>query len=297
MLSISRSCLIGALCVTAMAAQKKQTAADYMATAGKVGSEEKWAHAAMEYIYEKNHVNDARKRQQDVTQERSMANAYDRYSAVSEKLYEHRLTRLIHRMSEALAVMQQLGLQQCVEEAVMLNTEQPPGMYRRPSLTPPIAGYEPGFGLDVPQLRSHQAEYPAVHRPTDNLQYSSSGSGGGAHFPFVETHAIEDMTAKALTQLEEAHGTIREVAPLTGVEGEGWEAYVALHRKALARQKLILDLYNDVELKERYDADEAFREEELQRRGLAALVVAEPIGRDMQWHFAQGPAYQPFRSH
>lgn len=46
--------------------QKKQTANAYAAAAGKVGGEEKWAQAAMQYIYEKRHVNDSRKRQYDV---------------------------------------------------------------------------------------------------------------------------------------------------------------------------------------------------------------------------------------
>jgi hypothetical protein len=273
--------------------QKKQTAAGYIASAGKVGSEEKWAHAAMEYIHEKNHVNDARKRQQDVDQERSIANAYDRYSAVSETKFDERLATLVARMSEALEEMQKLGLDNCVEEAVLLNSEQPPGSYRRPSLTPPLLGYEPGFGLDVPQLRSQQTEYPPVRRPTDPLEF---GTQAAQEFPFVDVHQIEDLTAKHVEQLEEQHGTLREAAPITGVEGEAWEAYVALQRKALTRQKLIIDLHNDPELRERYDKDEAFRVAEWERRGMGVLEVEGPLARDVELHFAQVPAYEAFRS-
>ncbi|KPI85443.1 hypothetical protein ABL78_5497 [Leptomonas seymouri] len=293
MWSLSRHSLAAVRC-TALMCQKKQTAAGYMASAGKVGSEEKWAHAAMEYIHEKNHVNDARKRQQDVAQERGIANAYDRYSAVSEAKFDARLAALIARMSEALEVMQELGLDSCVEEAVLLNSEQPPGNYRRPSLTPPLLGYEPGFGLEVPQLRSQQTEYPPVRRPTDTLEFSSQRA---PEFPFVDAHLIEDLTAKHEAQLEEQHGTLREAAPLTGVEGEAWEAYVALQHKALARQKLIMDLHNDPEMREKYDIDEEFRMAEWERRGMGVLEVEAPLARDLELHYAQAPAYEAFRSH
>lgn len=292
MWSASRPCL-ALLRGSAVLHQKKQTAAGYMASAGKVGSEEKWAHAAMEYIHEKNHVNDARKRQQDVDQERSIANAYDRYSAVAETVFDKRLSALIARMSEALEEMQKLGLDSCVEEAVLLNSEQPPGSYRRPSLTPPLLGYEPGFGMDVPQLRSQQAEYPPVRRPTDTLEF---GAGGAPEFPFVDAHHIEDLAARHTAQLEEQHGVLREAAPVTGVEGEAWEAYVALQHKALARQKLIMDLHNDPELREKYDADMDFRVSEWERRGMGVLEVEAPLPRDEELHYAQVPAYEAFRS-
>ncbi|KPA76587.1 putative mitochondrial hypothetical protein [Leptomonas pyrrhocoris] len=283
-----------AVCATALLCQKKQTAAGYMASAGKVGSEEKWAHAAMEYIHEKNHVNDARKRQQDVDQERSIASAYDRYSAVAEAKFDARMAALVSRMSTALEEMQKLGLDNCVEEAVLLNSEQPPGSYRRPSLTPPLLGYEPGFGLDVPQLRSQQAEYPPVRRPTDTLEF---GAQEAAEFPFVDAHQIEDLATKLEAQVEEQHGTLREAAPITGVEGEAWEAYVALQRKALARQQLIMDLHNDPELRKKYDADEEFRVAEWERRGMGVLEVEAPLARDVELHYAQAPAYVAFRSH
>ncbi|KAK7196911.1 hypothetical protein NESM_000633100 [Novymonas esmeraldas] len=285
---------LAALTRTAVLGQKKQTAAGYMASAGKVGSEEKWAHAAMEYIHEKNHVNDARKRQQDVDQERSLANAYDRYSAIAEARFDERVSRLITRMSEALEEVRKLGLEGALEEAVLLNSEQPPGHYRRPSLTPPVIGYEPGFGLDVPQLRSQQAEYPPLRRPTDAMEFDD---GGAEDFPYVEAHKIADLTAAHEAQLEEQHGVLREAAPLTGVEGEGWEACVALHRKALARQQLILDLHSDPDLQERYNADAAFRAAEWDRRGMGALEVEAPQERDVELHYAQAPAYEAFRSH
>lgn len=291
-LTATRPCLAVAA-LTAARWQKKQTAAGYMASAGKVGSEEKWAQAAMEYIHEKNHVNDARKRQQDVDQERSIANAYDRYSAVADANFDARLSGLCARMTEALEELRRLGLENALEEAVLLNSEQPPGNYRRPTLTPPVIGYEPGFGLDVPQLRNMQAEYPPLRRPTDALEYSS---GASEDFPYVDAHQIEDLTARQEAQLEEQHGILREAAPVTGVEGEGWEAYVALHRKALARQQLIMDLHNDPELRERYDADASVRAAEWERRGMGPLFVEEPLDRDAKLHYAQVPAYQPFRS-
>lgn len=296
-----------------------------MATAGKTGSEEKWAHAAMEYIYEKNHVNDSRKRQSDVDQERSTAIAYDRYAAVQERVFEERLSKLMGRMTEALEALQKLNLSSCLEECLVLNTEQMPGNYRRPSLTPPLVGYESGFGLDVPQLRSQQAEYPTVHRPVDAIQYSPSSSGvaledpeeaqeykpaaaGGTAktpvdpmdysdvFPFVDAHQVQDLTKNYMERLEGWHGSIRAQVPLTGVEGEAWEAYVALQKKALQRQLLIFELSENVEFEERYNNDEAFRRAEWAKRGMSPLAVeADGNGMEEDWHYAQVPAYQPFR--
>ncbi|EPY28565.1 hypothetical protein STCU_05015 [Strigomonas culicis] len=337
--------------------QKRQTAAGYMASAGKVGSEEKWAHAAMEYIYEKKHVNDGnKKRQHDVQLERRVAAAFDRYAAHGEAVFEARLARLNARMTEALEAVRALDRRAAaleaerrataaaaddaapastlIEECVLLHTEQPPGSFQRPALAPPLAGYEPGYALDVPQLRSQQAEYPAVHRPTDDLQFR--GGGGGAtddggfaaaaepdsyhQFPYVETYALEDLTAQYEKKLDGLHGALRLHMPLTGVEGEGWEAYVALQRKALRRQRLLIDLAQQGDFAERFERNEdGFRDAELARRGLLPLrVEGEEDGADAaapttrhkrkdgrkkaaynnfeeHYHFAQVPAYEPFR--
>ncbi|KEG10584.1 hypothetical protein DQ04_03541010 [Trypanosoma grayi] len=272
--------------------QKKQTAASYMASAGKVGSDEKWAQAAMEYLHEKRHCNDSRKRQHDVDGERRTAFAFDRYCAVNERAFAARLSRLAARMTEALDAMTALGMTHACEEALLISSEQPPCSYRRPSLTPPVPAYEPGYGLDVPQLRSQQAEYPPTVRPSDALEF---GADADAMFPFVEAYRVEDLTAQCTRELEERHGEIREAAPLTGVEGEAWEAYVALQKKALARQQLIFDLFNDAELRERYDADASFREQQWVQRGMLPLEVEEERLRETERHYAQEPAYHAFR--
>ncbi|ESL11229.1 hypothetical protein TRSC58_01026 [Trypanosoma rangeli SC58] len=183
-------------------------------------------------------------------------------------------------------------MEQAREEALLLSSEQPPGNYRRPSLTPPVPGYEPGYGLDVPQLCSQQAEYPPVVRPTDALEF---GADADPSFPFVDAHRIEDLTALCAQKLEEWHGEIREAAPLTGVEGEAWEAYVALQKKALARQQLIFDLCNNPELREQYDADSEFREQQWAERGMLPLEISEEELREVERHYAQEPAYHAFR--
>ncbi|EAN78583.1 uncharacterized protein TEOVI_000137800 [Trypanosoma equiperdum] len=281
--------LVGQCCLLL---QKKQTAASYMANAGKVGSEEKWAQAAMEYLHEKRHCNDSRKRQHDVDNERRMAFAFDRYCSVNEKIFTERLSRLSDRMTEALETIKQLGMDHALEEALMLSSEQPPLNFRRPTLTPPVAGYEPGFGLDVPQLRSRQAEYPPVGRPTDAMEF---GEEKDPSFPLVESFRVEDLTTQCLNELEERHGEIREAAPTTGVEGEAWEAYVALQKKALARQQLIFELCNDGELRERYDSDVAFRQRVWEERGMLPLEIERERLHEEPRHYAQEPAYHPFR--
>nr|CCC94246.1 unnamed protein product [Trypanosoma congolense IL3000] len=221
-----------------------------------------------------------------------MAFAFDRYCAINEKIFSERLNRLALRMTEALEVMKQLGMEQELDEALLLSSEQPPWNFRRPTLTPPVPGYEPGYGLDVPQLRSRQAEYPPVERPTDAMEF---GEGADAHFPLVDSYRMEDFTVQCTKELEERHGEIREAAPTTGVEGEAWEAYVALQKKALARQQLIFDLCNDTELRERYDADDAFRQQILEERGIVPLEIEEERLHEEPRHYAQEPAYHPFR--
>lgn len=266
---------------------------NYMAGAGKAGGEEKWGQVAMEYIYEMNHTADAGKRQSDVEMERRLSTALDRYLHVNEVVLERRMSRLSQRMSEALETLQALGLEDTLEEASMLNTEQPPLNFRRPSLTPPLPGYEPGFGMDVPQLKSQQMEYPAVRRVTDELEFNSPEAS--EKFPFVETYHIEDITKDTLEQMEAQCGELREAYPMTGVEGEAWAAHLALERRALARQKLILDLAADSDFKELYDTDESFRREEMRKRGILELAVDAERERHEEKHFAHEPAYQPFR--
>ncbi|CAD2217703.1 hypothetical protein AGDE_10766 [Angomonas deanei] len=296
------------LCSTVVCRQKqKQTTSGYMANAGKVGGEEKWAQAAMEYIYEKNHVNDGRKRQRDVRQERQLAEAYDRYTAVNEATFSERIARLTARQSEVLSVLQAMcppseSGTTLLEECLLLQTEQLPHNIRRPSLSPPVPGYEPGFGLDVPQLRSQQQEYPAVRRPTDKVQYQTDHAHADnadptapiKSFPYLDMYDVENLTSEMAAELEEIHGTLRSTAPVSGVEGEGWEVYMALQKKSLARQALILELYYDNDgFTQKYNEDAEFRQAELARRGLLPLEVDNE--REEGTHFAQVPAYEPFR--
>lgn len=273
---------------------KKQTQAGYMASAGKVGSEEKWGSAVMEYIYERNHVTDPKKRFRDVESEAQVSLAFDRYNAVGQSQFEKRLDKLVQRMSAALEA---IPCDKLRDEAIVINSQQPPLNFRRPSLTPPLFGYEPGFGFDVPQLRNQMMEYPPVVRPTDKIEFSSTESSES--FPFVDAHDMLEVTHAATEKLEKEHGEIRQVAPLTGIEGEAWEMYTALNKKALARQQLLIDLANDQELQEKYDSDEQFRLEEQTRRGLVRVEFEEVHTQRLKVdrHYAQDPAYQPVRKY
>lgn len=256
------------------------------------GSEEKWAQAAMEFIYEANQTADAGRRAGDVRRERQLSTAFDRYMKANEVVLERRMGRLAARMGECLELLTKLRMPETLEEATMLNSEQPPLHFRRPTLTPPLVGYAPGFGMDVPQLKAQQMEYPAVRRETDELEY---GAGGGGHFPFVEVHDIADLVQKSTHALTTQAGEIRQAAPTTGVEGESFAAHVALEAKALARQKLLLDLAMNASFRDEYERDEAFRLAELERRGLRRLGVDDARPRHEIRHFAHEPAYQPFR--
>jgi hypothetical protein len=161
-----------------------------------------------------------------------------------------------------------------------------------PSLTPPIPGYEPGFGLDVPQLRAQQAEYPPLVRPTDRLQYSDEAP----EFPFVDPEAVRATTLEQKAKLVKEHGEIRQAAPVTGAEGEAWEAYVALNIKALARQELVIQLCTDPMLKAEYDSDESFRQRVWAERGLTSLEIEDDAPVPDKLHYAQEPTYHPFRT-
>lgn len=261
-------------------------------TPGKAGGDEKWAQVAMEYIYEMNCTTDPGKRRLDVDLERRFSTSFDRFLKVNERVMEKRMDRLSHRMSESLELLRELGMEDTLEDAGMLNAEQPPHNFRRPSLTPPLPGYEPGFGMDVPQLKNQQMEYPPIKRLTDDIEFSGSST---SPFPFVEQHEIDSLTQTTLSKLEEECGELREKAPTTGVEGEAWASKVALERKALARQKLILDLTGDSSFQERYNNDSAFRLEEWKKRGIQRLDIDKERDCHEDVHFAHEPSYQPFR--
>lgn len=280
--------------------QKKQTGATFLAQSGKTGNEEKWAQAAMEYIYEKVLPNDSRKRQADVDQERVMAKAFDRYCEKNEAVYHARLERLTQRAIEALEAIPA----ELLDEALLLNSAQPPLNFLRPALTPPIPGFEPGYGIDVPQLRTEYQEFPKIVRPTDHIEF---GEAAEQQFPFVDPNSMLTFATKYEEKLENWHGAIRKDAIQSGPEGEQWEAYVALNKKAAARQKLILQLSMDLEFKEKYENDEEFRMAELALRGITPLVAEGPSDdsvlnvpredprQEEEIHYAQQPKYQPFR--
>lgn len=231
----------------------------------KLGSDDKFAQAAFEYIFERNTV-DAPKRRSEIEEERAIAMAYDRFVAAGDREHDARLAKLIERMSEVLDSLPEA----LREEALLLNSQQPPFAFRRPTLTPPLASYEPAFGLDVPQLRGRVEEYPPVARADDAITETTT-------YPLVDPDTVRDIAAKVEGNLRQVHNTIRRTTPATGVLSEAWEAEVALQRKAIARQQLILKLCDDEDFREAYDTDEEKRRIELQQRGIVPLAVEEPL--------------------
>ena len=269
--------------------------------ANKLAADEKFALASLEYVYEWNPPNDgATKRARDVELERKAAEAYDRYAHIADSAFAARTERLVARMSEALDACPDGAL---LEEATLLNSEQPPLAFRAPRLTPPLAGFAPGFGMDVPQLRVAQTEESPTLRATDALQLRAvnaadaaasaaaamldGGAGAGerddappadaeadaaAAFPFVDAADVRAVLKDASASLEELHGAMRSTVPLTGTSGEEWEAHCALQRRAFERQRLILDIAENAELAERFAGDADFAAAERARRGLLPLA-------------------------
>jgi hypothetical protein len=136
-------------------------------TSNKLASDEKFALAAVEYLYEWNPPNDgANKRAKDVAAEKKAAEAYDRYNHLADACFAHRTDRLVARMNAALAACPD----ELLEEATLFNSRAPPLGFRLPKQSPPVAGFEPAFGLDVPQLRLGQVEDAPLERLTDHMQ-------------------------------------------------------------------------------------------------------------------------------
>jgi hypothetical protein len=343
---------------TALAPKANATAA-LISAAGKGGAgtsqklqtDEKLALAGLEYLYEANLANDGNnKRAADVAKERRVSEAYDRYMHVIDSEFDRRVDRLVARMNEALDALPD----EYLEEATLLNSEAPPLSFRLPKQSPPIPGFEPALGFDVPQLRVVQADEKPIPRATDTMQLaatmevmdeldqfaanagrgmaSSTGEGGGSAtgeegqqqqdegptvtntYPFVDSSRVRELLTSSQAKLDELHGEMRSTVPLTGTSGEEWEAHCALQRRAFARQQLILDLAEKPELRERFDADEAFAAAERARRGILPLeeesppsgfdIVAAAEGKEQQrimplpvapMHVAQFPKYHQFR--
>lgn len=140
-------------------------------TAGKLQNDEKFSLAALEYVYEANLANDGvSKRAPDVAKERRVSEAYDRYASILDVEFDRRVDRLTQRMNEALDALPA----EYLEEATLLNSEAPPLAFRLPKLSPPVPGFEPAFGFDVPQLRVAQQDDRPVRRMTEKLQLQAT---------------------------------------------------------------------------------------------------------------------------
>ena len=259
---------------------------------GAGASDEKYGSAALEYLYEKVHCNDPKKRAKDVAHERLLAQAHDRYASYGEKALTLRIHRLTMRMRE---VMQSLTRQAdmakqpaLVTEACLLNSTQPPNNYRRPTLTPPLPGYEPGFGLDVSQLRTSQSEYPQLRRVNER--------GYTDRYPFAAADDVQQLTSAAMKQIDNVKDSIRSSAPATGTTGEAGEALIELNRKAILRQQVILDaakgLPSDPELlNTAVTMPPDYNTIESDLTGTRDIPANDP-----PLHYAQEPKYQPIRS-
>lgn len=240
---------------------------------GKPGSNpsEALSQTLLESLYEPNMCNDPIKTRANVENERRLSAAYDRLQNVRDVCFEKRMSKLIARGIEALEAIPTGELK---DEATLLNSEQPPLDLRRPTLTPPPppnSGFEQAYGMDVPQLRALQSEYPVRTRVDESLRENTET------YPFAPLESVQQLIEKTRDEIEKYHGAIRAAVPVTGPMGEGFEAGVALQTKALARQQLILDLFSDEHLRETYDADESFREAERERRGIIPLEFEEPV--------------------
>ena len=256
--------------------------------AAKLGGEEKFQQACLEYLYEPVHHTDPKKREADVVADRAVALAYDRMMSTADGNASARRERLLKRQIEALeAIPAELQ-----EEATLLNSEAPITALRvTPTLSPPSVGYEPGFGLQVASLTVEQREYPPVQRPTDTIQRNyerhqqelkasgqetgDEGDETGGAFPFVAPEDVDTLAATGVAEMATVHGATRTELAATGAASEAWEAHVALQKKALARQQLILELHRDDDLAERYADDASLREEEWGKRGLLPLLAEE----------------------
>ena len=249
----------------------------------KAGADEKYGQHLLEYAAEYAFMpsDGHRKKATHIQYEREMTMALERLLASEDLAHDARLAQLISRQNEALEAMPEAF----VVEATALESASPPLNTPGPRLTPPLQGCEPGFGMDVPQLQAPVVQYPPR----------------GCDLPngYVDISELRALTNRQLARWEEALGRLRERYPYTGPEGEQFELYCFVNLRALRRQLLLLDLYEDPGgLGERMrDPGEARRERE--RRGIVEVEVeAEGEGgreTEGRIHFAQRPKYHPFR--
>jgi hypothetical protein len=246
-------------------AKSDATALAGKTAAVKLATDEKFGQAALEYLYEQNKP-DAPKTRDEINDQRALSQALDRFYAIGDAEFTNRLDRLALR---SMQVMQSLPPDLQVEASV-LNSEQAPLNFRRPTLTPPLMGYEAAFGLDVPQLRSRIVEYPE-RVPLDDEMSETTLS-----YPFVEPDLVEDLNRDVSANVHSAHEAARSTIPVTGPAGEAWEAQVRLQTRACKRQKLLLRLAEDDTFRERYESDIEFRQEVSHEHDLIPLVIEQP---------------------
>lgn len=253
----------------------------------KLATDEKFGQAALEYIFEPNGV-DAPKTNAEVEEERLTALALDRMYALGDAELDRRLERQTQRANAVMAALPgDLRI-----EASILNSEQPPLAFRRPSLTPPLEGYEPGFGLDVASMHAQVKQYP------DDAEVDAEIADGDKQYPLVDPEVMDEFNEGAIKHLEALHDAARGRVANAGPSSEAWEASLALEKRAARRQRLIFRLAEDPDMQERYDTDDAFRTHVQAEYGLLPLQEEPALGEAPEGampeplpplHYAQQP--------
>jgi hypothetical protein len=229
------------------------------------GSDEKYGAAALAYLHEPVRVGDPNKMYMDVVRERVVALSYERLAIFEERRHKAQVERCVAVLNEALDAVPD----EFLEEATLINSDAASPLQQPPALTPPVPDYLPAFGFDVPVLRTNQREFPSRRNTMEEFSTDLT------EWPLVSPQQVEQLTQQEQQRVESVHSRFRAQAPTTGVEGESFEAYFALEKRALNRQKLILDLHNDDSLREKFEADDGFAAAERERRGILPLEVDE----------------------
>eukprot|EP00759_Apiculatamorpha_spiralis_P015053 PhF_6_TR2171/c0_g1_i1/m.3547 len=256
----------------------------------KSGGEEKFGQTLLEYIAETATVpNDPKKRSGDVERERHLSGALERVMAVADAKWDRRMEVILRRQHEALEALPE----EFLDDATALDSSVMPLNMTRPRMTAPLPEYEPGFGLDVPQLKAETPEYP---HPTNDQPVE-----------YTDVSEVRAYTNTQLQRWEDALGNVRKEYPFTGPEGEQYEMYCYLNIRALKRQLLLLDIAEDPEGLGEKMKDATFAQQEREKRGISPLqletsdkssvdVVKLQQEEDQQrLHWGQEPKYYPFR--
>ena len=250
----------------------------------RVTASDKVGQNFIEYAAEYSTVaNDGhRKKQVDVERERQYALGSERFLQRTDIQWDSILKKSILRQNEALDSLPQ----EFLGEATALNTQPYPVNVRPPKLTPPIFGYEPAYGMDVPQLRGDITEYP---QQEPNLSDTDGQDSGKAR----------QLVVEIIEKWSDALGQLRSAYPYTGPEGEQFEMYCYLNIRAFKRQLLLLDIGDDPEGfgKAMQNADFAARERA--KRGILPLEIQAErnviADGPPTLHESQSPQYVPFR--